>query len=240
MHTKHSFSSSRAGRSRQAVLCYTVFILPYLSTKTIPLPALRAKSFSRTRPFPALYIRKERPPVKPPRALFLSSFAFRPRGAFSSSDRQEIKLLPRTFHSLSSHQNSDEKSFTPNAARRWAACSRFLFRPRFLHSAIPLPRVVTLVFCCLLLFRPRGAFPAKLGQKWALVPLSRGYRGGRAVPAAPSGPSLFLYHTSCPGYFSSVLFHLCFAPSNVERGARGNHRRFPLLLSLPFQRERKK
>ena len=72
------------------------------------------------------------------------------------------------------------------------------------------------------------------------IPLSRGYREGRAVPATPSGPGFYIESCFLPRVFSSVLFHLCFAPSNVERGSRGNHRRFPLLLSLPFQRERKK
>ena len=57
--------------------------------------------------------------------------------------------------------------------------------------------------------RPRGTFLLQLDEKRTLYPPEQGLSRGTA------------------------------SPSNVERGSRGNHRRFPPLLSLPFQRERK-
>ena len=38
------------------------------------------------------------------------------------------------------------------------------------------------------------------------------------MPAAPSGPGFYIESCFLPRVFSSVLFHLCFALSDVERG----------------------
>ena len=95
-------------------------------------------------------------------------------------------------------------------ARRWADRARCRCWPRRFHRANSPPRVNSLALSFLSFF-------------------------ARAVPSAPLPAEK---RSACPP--EQGLSRGTASPSNVEKGSWGNHRRFPPLLSLPFQRERKK
>ena len=105
-------------------------------------------------------------------------------------------------------------------ARRWAAGSRSLFRPRFLHSANALPRVAPSALRLLSLSARAVLFYFSLMRNVQPLPLSRGYREGAGCARRPVRPIFIPLSRLLPRVFSSVLLPLCFAPSNVERGSR--------------------
>ena len=105
-------------------------------------------------------------------------------------------------------------------ARRWAAGSRSLCRPKFLYSAIPLPRVAPSALRLLSLSARAVLFYFSLMRNVQPLPLSRGYREGAGCARCPVRPIFIPLSRLLPRVFSSVLFYLCFAPSNVERGSR--------------------
>ena len=87
---------------------------------------------------------------------------------------------------------------------------------------------------------PSSAYPKpKLDKKrkprQPTSSVARRWHVARAVPSAPP-----LDEKRPPPLPERGLPRGAEPLSDVERGSRGNHRRFPPLLSLPFQRERKK
>ena len=132
---------------------------------------------------------------------FLFSFSL-PRVAssvlclLSLSARAVLKsstFAPHLLHPLP-NQKPDEnrKPCQPasTAARRWAACSRSLFRPKFLHSAIPLPRVVPPLFPLFRFSLARCRSFFSLMRNVQPLPLSRGYREGAGCARCPVRPGL--------------------------------------------------
>ena len=104
------------------------------------------------------------------------------------------------------------KPFHPifTVVRQWTGCARCRCRPRFLFPANSLPRIASPFFAFSCFSSARYFFRSCLTRNVQPLPLSRGYRGGQR-------------------------------PRRTLKGGQGGTiRRFPLLLSLPFQRERKK
>ena len=88
--------------------------------------------------------------------------------------------------------------------------------------------------------RPRGTFLLQLDEKRALYPPEQGLpRGGGLCPLPRPARAFALNHASCPGYFLPCFSIFALPRRTLKGGQGGTIRRFPLLLSLPFQRERK-
>ena len=109
--------------------------------------------------------------LAPPRPI-LSQNPAEKRNPFPAPSSPPIQALPPA---------EKRKPCQPasTAARRWAACSRSLFRPKFLHSAIPLPRVVPPLFPLFRFSLARCRSFFSLMRNVQPLPLSRGYRGGQ-------------------------------------------------------------
>ena len=103
-------------------------------------------------------------------------------------------------------------------ARRWAACSRFLFRPRFLYPANFLPRVNPLALILLSLFARAVPSVPPPDEKLPSHPFERGLPRGAGCARCPARPIFIPFSCLLPRVFSSVLLPLCFPPSDVERG----------------------
>ena len=80
-----------------------------------------------------------------------------------------------------------------------------------------------------------------LDEKRPPPPLEQGLsRGGGLCPLPRPARAFALNHASCPGYFLPCFSIFALPRRTLKGGQGGTIRRFPLLLSLPFQRERKK
>jgi len=88
--------------------------------------------------------------------------------------------------------------------------------------------------------RPRGAFPPQPDEKRTLYLIEQGLpRGGGLCPLPRPARAFALNHAFCPGYFLPCFSIFALPRRTLKGGQGGTIRRFPLLLSLPFQRERK-
>lgn len=147
----HKFSSPHQNSDEKRTFCHTP------STTY-----LRTKSFQKRKLLPAPSTPYPKPKARRETSSLTSSCPTSPN--FHQVLSEKRQPLPTTFHTpspqyrLTRKEKSAPHSSNTTPARRWAACSRILFRPKFLHPAtFPAPGS----FSCSspsFAFRPRGAF----------------------------------------------------------------------------------
>ena len=168
---------------------------------------------------------RPRAPLFPPKLLYQSALGVLP--CFASSCFSPQRGCFRCFFSF--HLKKRLPCRAPSTAYPSTATRRETKTPP--TSIYPSAAVAR---------RPRGAFPPQPDEKRTLYLIEQGLsRGGGLCPLPRPARAFALNHASCPGYFLPCFSIFALPRRTLKGGQGGTIRRFPLLLSLPFQRERK-